>query len=125
MASSQRLGDDELPVYGCQPYNAPDMRKNAVEGSQLAERLEARITREQKELFKAAAAARGISLTDFVVNSLHEAAMRTLQTRQLVELGREDQRVFVQALLRPAGPIEALRKAVRRHGSRPRRRNRP
>ena len=45
----------------------------------LVGRLEARITAEQKRLFKEAAAVRGVSLTDFVVNCVHEAAVRTLE----------------------------------------------
>lgn len=82
----------------------------------LSERLEARITAEQKELFKEAAAARGVTLTDFVVDSVHEAAVRTLQTRHLIQLRREDQRLFVETLLNPEPPSAALRNAVRRQG---------
>ena len=41
------------------------------------ERLEARISPEQKPLFKEAATLRGVTLTDFVVSSVHEAAVRT------------------------------------------------
>jgi uncharacterized protein (DUF1778 family) len=110
-------------LYGALPYT--EAKQEEAVGAR-AERLEARITAEQKELFKEAAAARGVSLTDFVVNSVHEAAVRTLQARQTIELGREDQRVFVEALLQPSAPNKALRDAVRRQGysSRSRRRSR-
>ena len=82
----------------------------------LAERLEARITADQKAFFKEAAATRGVSLTDFVVNSVHEAALRTLEARNTVELGRRDQKAFVEALLRTQSPNAALRRAVERQG---------
>jgi uncharacterized protein (DUF1778 family) len=39
------------------------------------QRLEARISIEQKRLFKEAAALCGVTLTDFVVSSAHEAAV--------------------------------------------------
>jgi uncharacterized protein (DUF1778 family) len=82
----------------------------------LAERLEARITSEQKEIFKEAAAVRGVSLTDFIVSSVHEAAVRTLEARHAMNFGRRDQQTFVQALLHPEPPNQNLRKAVRRQG---------
>jgi uncharacterized protein (DUF1778 family) len=80
-----------------------------------AERLEARITAEQKDLLREAATLRGVTLTDFVVASAYEAAVRTIRERQVIELGREDQSVFVSALLNPDEPNEKLRAAARRH----------
>lgn len=89
-----------------------------------AERLEARITSEQKKLFKEAASLHGVTLTDFVVSSVHEAAIRTLEARQLIELSRGDQRAFVEALTHPPAPNAELRRAWSRqgHSKRPRRR---
>ncbi|MGH9346400.1 MAG: DUF1778 domain-containing protein [Vicinamibacterales bacterium] len=87
------------------------------------ERLEARISTEQKQLFKEAAALRGVTLTDFVVSSVHEAAVRTLEARHVIEVSRNDQRAFIDALLEPAVPNSALRRAWSRHAttrSRPR-----
>lgn len=92
------------------------------------ERLEARITSDQKDLFKRAASLRGVTLTDFVVSSVHEAAVRTLEAMHVIEFGRRDQQAFVDALLNPETPNEKLRNAARRHGataeSRPRARKR-
>ena len=82
----------------------------------LAERLEARITAAQKQLLREAAMLRGISLTDFVVNSAHEAAVRTLEERHVIELGRRDQRLFLDALFEAERPGERLRRAAERHG---------
>ena len=75
------------------------------------ERLEARITLDQKRLFKEAASVRGVTLTDFVVSSVHEAAIRTLEARHVIELSRSDQRAFVDALIQPPTPNAALRRA--------------
>ena len=91
-------------------------------------RLEARITTDQKDLFKRAASLRGVTLTDFVVSSVHEAAVKTLEATHVIEFGRRDQQAFVDALLRPEPPNQKLREAARRHrlaeGSRPRTRKR-
>lgn len=78
-----------------------------------AERLEARISREQKQLFQHAAALTGRSLTDFVVSSLHEVARRTIQEHEVTSLSQRDQAVFVQALLSPPAPNRKLRDAAR------------
>lgn len=96
--------------------------------AETTERLEARITPDQKDLFKRAASLRGVTLTDFVVSSVHEAAVRTLEAMHVIEFGRRDQQAFVDALLNPERPNEKLMKAARRHDttaeSRPRARKR-
>lgn len=79
------------------------------------ERLEARITAEQKELFREAAALTGVTLTDFVISSVQQAALRTIEDRHLINLSRNDRRAFVQALLSPAKPNARLRAAGARH----------
>jgi uncharacterized protein (DUF1778 family) len=83
------------------------------------ERLEARISAEQKRLFKEAATLRGVTLTDFVVSSVHEAAVRTLEARHVIELSQNDQRAFVDALRRPPAPNSVLRKAWARQSAPP------
>ncbi len=84
--------------------------------AQRVERLEARVTAEQKELFQEAADARGQSLTDFVVGSVREAAVAALRERDVIELSRRDQQAFVDALLAPAHVNVRLRAAAKRHG---------
>ena len=79
------------------------------------ERLEARITRRQKTLFEKAATLKGTSVSQFVIASAQEAAERTIEEQQIIELGRRDQEIFVNALLHPALPNERLRAAMRRH----------
>src|SRR5204863_9307221 len=79
------------------------------------ERLEARMTPEQKELFKEAAALQGVTLTDFIVGSVHQAAIRALHARHVLEWSRRDQNAFVTALLLPGSPGRRLRAAWSRH----------
>jgi uncharacterized protein (DUF1778 family) len=83
--------------------------------SVASERLEARVTARQKALFREAADLQGVTLTDFVVSSVHQAAMRTLEARHVLDVSRNDQRVFVEALLRPAAPNAKLRAAWARY----------
>ena len=96
--------------------------------AETTERLEARITPDQKDLFKRAASLRGVTLTDFVVSSVYEAAVRTLEATHVIEFTRRDQLAFVEALLNPQSPNDKLIRAARRHDatthSRPRRHKR-
>jgi uncharacterized protein (DUF1778 family) len=79
------------------------------------ERLEARVSAEQKELFMQAAALQGSTLTEFVVRSLHEAASRTIREHERMELTAQDREVFIEALLNPPLPNERLRQAVTKY----------
>lgn len=89
-----------------------------TKGQLKAERLEARISREQKQLFQRAATLTGRSLTEFVVSSLQEAATRTIQEQELITLSRDDQQIFVRALLSPPAPNQKLRRAAQAYKSR-------
>jgi uncharacterized protein (DUF1778 family) len=94
---------------------------------ETTERLEARITADQKDLFKRAASLRGVTLTDFIISSVHEAAVKTLDATHVIEFGRRGQQAFIDALLNPEPPNERLIAAARRHAaseSRPRARKR-
>jgi uncharacterized protein (DUF1778 family) len=79
------------------------------------ERLEARITADQKALFQRAADLSGRSLTDFVVSSLQEAAEEVIRTHQVMKLSAEDTAVLMEALLNPPEPNENLRAAAARY----------
>lgn len=69
--------------------------------SSKPERLEARLTREQKELIQQAADLEGRTLTDFVVSSAQAAALRTIEEHTLISLTKRDSVAFVEALLNP------------------------
>ncbi len=79
------------------------------------ERLEARISKEQKELFQRAADIQGRSLTDFVISSVLDAAKRAIQEHEMMALSVRDREVFVEALLSPAQPSDKLRTAAQRY----------
>ena len=82
------------------------------------ERLEARISKEQKQLLMRAAALEGRSLSDFVIGSAQAAARETVRDHDLLVLGRQDQAAFVAALLDDAPPGERLRAAAQRYTER-------
>lgn len=86
-------------------------------------RLEARLPEEVHALLKRAAELQGRSLTDFVVASAHEAAVRTIESDAVVRLSAADQVRFAEAVFAddaPADPPsikEALKRAKKRHAS--------
>ena len=80
-----------------------------------ADRLEARITRDQKVLFQRAAELQGKTLTNFVVSSLQEVAVRTIEDTRIIRLSAGESRVFAEALLKPRAPDQGLRAAARRY----------
>ena len=80
-----------------------------------AERLEACITKEQKEIFQRAAEIQGQTLTDFVISSVMNAAKQIIQENEMMILSRQDQEVFVEALLNPPEPSAKLKTAVQRY----------
>lgn len=78
------------------------------------ERLEARVSPDQKALIQRAAELRGLSVTAFIVDSAHAAAEETLRAQQ-IRLSARDSALFAQAILEPAEPNAMLRAAARRY----------
>jgi len=79
-------------------------------------RFAARVSLEKKLRWQRAAAIRGNSMTEFVVNSADAEAERILKEAEFMELTRRDRMAFVQALLKaPAAPNAKLRKAAERY----------
>jgi uncharacterized protein (DUF1778 family) len=79
------------------------------------ERLEARISRDQKALFQRAAELQGRTLTDFVIASARDAAVRTIDEMQTIRLNTDESRAFAQALLNPREPNAQLKIAAQRY----------
>jgi uncharacterized protein (DUF1778 family) len=71
------------------------------------ERLEARITPEQKEFLQRAADLQRRSLSDFVVDSVQRAAEEVIRTYEVITLTAPDSRAFVEALINPPPPTNA------------------
>jgi len=79
------------------------------------ERLEARVTKEQKALFVRAAELQGRSLTDFLVASAQEAAMKAVRKHGAMRLSERERQAFVSALHNPPSPARALENAGKRY----------
>jgi uncharacterized protein (DUF1778 family) len=68
------------------------------------ERLEARLTNEQKELLLIAAEIEGKTLTDFVIRSAQKQARQIIAEHTRIQLSLEDSQTFVESLLNPPKP---------------------
>jgi uncharacterized protein (DUF1778 family) len=79
------------------------------------ERLETRVTADQKRLIERAAALQGRTVTDFVLTSVQEAARRAIDAHQRLELSVRDSKAFVEALLAPQPVNDRLRETARRY----------
>jgi uncharacterized protein (DUF1778 family) len=84
-------------------------------GRARAQRLEARVTADQKMLIEHAAALEGRTVTDFVLSSVQDAARRAIEEHQRVYLSVQDSRAFVEAMLNPKPVNDRLRETVRRY----------
>jgi uncharacterized protein (DUF1778 family) len=78
-------------------------------------RLEARITPETKALLQKAADLEGRTLTDFVIASVQAEALRVIERHQTLKLSMGDAEAFVDALLNPPQPNDALKVAALRY----------
>lgn len=76
------------------------------------QRLETRLNSVQKSLIERAAELRGTTITDFVVQSAHEAALNTIREFEVLILRGNARKIFVKHILNPPAPNEALRKAA-------------
>jgi uncharacterized protein (DUF1778 family) len=84
--------------------------------SKESSRFAARVSAEKKLRWQRAAAIRGHTMTEFVVNSADAEAERILKESEFMELTRRDRLAFVQALLKsPPAPNAKLRKAAERY----------
>jgi uncharacterized protein (DUF1778 family) len=77
-----------------------------------SERLEARVTAEQKALIEHAAALEGRSITDFVLASVQDAAKRAIAEHEVIRLSMRDSQSFVEALHAPRQPGQRMRERV-------------
>ncbi len=78
-------------------------------------RLEARIAPDALAIVKRAAEMEGRSLSDFIVSAAQEAARRTIEDNHIIRLSVEDQQRFVDMLLNPPEPADALKRARQAH----------
>ncbi len=74
--------------------------------------LEVRISPETKALLQKAADLEGRTLTDFVIAAVRAEACRVIEQHQTLKLSVEDSEAFVDALLNPPEPNDALKAAA-------------
>lgn len=82
-----------------------------AESAKKEERLEIRISEEQKSLALRAVAIQGGTLADFVRKAVRDAAVNTVKDHDVVALCAADQEAFAAALLHPPEPGERLKVA--------------
>jgi uncharacterized protein (DUF1778 family) len=78
-------------------------------------RLEARISQEIKALLQKAADLEGRTLTDFAIATLQAEAYRVIERDRKLKLSIEDSEAFVEALLNPPKPNDAIEAAAQRY----------
>jgi uncharacterized protein (DUF1778 family) len=111
--------------YSILPYNVCTVWQIAVHNmgakmpavgiAKRTERLDARVTREEKSVIERAASLRGISVTDLLRTSVTDAATRIIQESETLALSERERQAFVQSLLNPPRPNTAAASAVKRY----------
>lgn len=80
--------------------------------SVINDRIDVRISREQKELIKYASEISGFkSLSEFVVFHIQKQAKEIIKENTLILNTLADKKIFMEALLNPPKPNAALKKA--------------
>lgn len=78
----------------------------------INDRIDVRISKEQKEFVKYASEIRGFkNLTEFIIFCVNKEANEIILENNLILKSLEDKRVFVDALLNPPAPNEKLKRA--------------
>ena len=85
--------------------------------SPKTERLEARLTIEQRALIEHAAAVEGRSISEFVVGAAQAAAREVIEKHEIIRLTESQSRSLVESLLASPPPNGALRRAKAAHDS--------
>jgi uncharacterized protein (DUF1778 family) len=86
----------------------------AAYATKRSARLDARVSRKEKDLIEAAASLRGISVTDFLRTTATDAAHRIIRESEVLTLSERSRKIFVEALLNPPQPNDAAITAARR-----------
>src|SRR5947209_9692318 len=94
---------------------AQTLKRRLISRSPKQERLEARVTPDQKRLIERAAQLRGTTVTEFVVVSAQQAAREIIKDFEMLSLRGEAREAFVNAILSPPAPNQALRVAAQRY----------
>lgn len=81
-------------------------------------RFEARIPKEQKQLFKKAARLGGYSnLSDFILKTAREKAVKIIAESEQILSSKKDSELFFDAITNPPKPNKELTKAVKEYNA--------
>jgi uncharacterized protein (DUF1778 family) len=98
-------------IYGRMPY----INEGAfMPVAATTARLEARISFDLHATLKRAAELQGLTMTDFVVSAVQDAAQRAIEQAEVIRLSMTDQQCFAAALLEPPSPAPAMVRAFSR-----------
>jgi uncharacterized protein (DUF1778 family) len=79
------------------------------------DRIDVRISKQQKELIKYASLLRGFkSVSEFVVYCINSEATKIINDSNLILKSFEDKKIFIEAILNPPAPNDNLKKAQAR-----------
>lgn len=78
-------------------------------------RIDIQIGTNLYQTIKHAADIQGISTADFAVDAIRRAALRTIDTTEVLTLSNVDQNCLADALLNPPEPNNALKRAFAHH----------
>jgi uncharacterized protein (DUF1778 family) len=70
------------------------------------ERFNARLSEEQKAILQRAADLQGMSLSDFVLSTAQDEALRVIESHEIIRLSQKDSAAFLQALESPSAASE-------------------
>lgn len=80
--------------------------------TQVNDRIDVRISTEQKELFRRASVISGFkNLTEFIVHCVYKESKSLLMEESQILKNEEDKRIFFNALLNPPSPNTRLKQA--------------
>ena len=79
------------------------------------ERLEARMSAEQKEKFKLAAQLQGLTLTDFVIQSANTEADKVISEHNIIQLSIKESQHFFDILTNVPNPNATLVEASKKY----------
>src|SRR3990167_5600303 len=89
--------------------------RNQAYSEDKAVRLEARLSRVQKDLLQHAADLLGRSLSDFILTASQEAANKVIREHEIITLTVKESESFIHTLLNPPKPNAALKNAAKRY----------
>ena len=108
-----------MDVYACYPYAASmETSMSTTAAADHTDRLELRVTGEEKRLLAAAAAHERLDVTGFILCNVLPAARDIVDRSERIRLSARDAARVLELLENPPEPTAALLAAARRRAAR-------